>query len=220
MNFDLIEYDIVPLYTRENIAEFLFSDQEEEFLSTKKCKEYVDQYLQRLAPAILFAMKRDGWKIVITNHQNLEQEFGFSYKIYGLTHWETKRILLYASQKAIEFALAHEIGHYLDHFLGDISKTGAWTRIRQKHFPCKIPNDYFVEDLSSNLEYFAECFLLYSNEKEVLKTCNIDAYQFFAKIDRHIDDIVESLPPLNDCEKTQDPMFQGLQAELNCMLSV
>lgn len=50
---------------------------------------------------------------------------------------------------------------------------------------------YFTDKEENNKEYFANCFLLYINDKDLLKKVNKRAYQIMERICTNIEHIVE-----------------------------
>ena len=154
-----IEYKIQ--YTRGNIVHnFLFNnDTKEWFLSEKQAKACVEPYLSKIPESLLIAFKNEGWKITITN-ENLEKRYGYDFEIYGVTDREDKHIYVYSYEDAIKYGLGHEIGHFVDIYLGNVSFTRDWKDIAMKHKKTNIPPVYFGTGEGENPkdEYFADCF--------------------------------------------------------------
>ena len=92
----------------------------------------------------------------------------------------------------MSYGLGHEIGHFLDEYLGFISDTEEWKGLHTGHKKLpKIPVFYFSEPEETDYEYFADCFLLYLNEPTLLYDCNKHVYEMFEKIFTNIGAIVE-----------------------------
>ena len=192
--YDIIKYSISKRYTRDNIVkDFIFKPREIEWFLTKfQAKREIKQYIDMI-PSVFFAiLEHEGWSIVITD-ENLEQKFGFRYDIYGVTDEENKIIYVYAHQLAVKYALAHEIGHFIDSYLGNISKTYDWKKVRESHerYPSNKELDtyYFTEKEENDKEYFANCFLLYVNDKGSLYKVNQYAYKIMKRIFENIENI-------------------------------
>lgn len=185
-------------YTKKNlIDDFLFQDDYRKwFFSEMEGKEYLYEYLEKFKSfaSLLDVMAKHNWSIRFTA-QNLERKYDYSYEIYGITLYEQKQIYLYSHEYAIQYALIHEIGHFLDEYLGYISKTKQWSEIKQKHRKITGTDYYFTDKENENTEYFANCFLLYINDPGLLQQSNQDAYLLFKKIEKNIDkmiDVIES----------------------------
>lgn len=193
---DLVKYSISERYTKDNLAkDFIFKPQTKEwFLTESQAKKEVDAYLNTVPEAILDALSYEGWSIEITD-TNLESRFGFKYEIYGVTDEESKTIYVYAYPLAVKYALAHEIGHFVDSYLGNVSKMHDWKRISVLHenYPSnkELVTFYFTDKEENDKEYFANCFLLYINDKDLLKKVNKRAYQVMERICDNIEYIVE-----------------------------
>lgn len=109
-----IIYDFTKTYSREDIADFLLNfgnNKRNWFLTETQAREAVDAYLKKIPSAIISALEKEGWVIVITD-RNLEEKYGYNYEIYGVTDKEEKRIYIYTHKEGIEYALAHELGHF------------------------------------------------------------------------------------------------------------
>lgn len=194
-----IEYDIKP-HTQKEIKDFLFNndtDKKQYFFTNGQAKEYVDDYLKRIPEQIsgvLFNVFADnGWRIIITD-DNLEEKFGYNYEIYGVTDKEHKTIYVYAYPLAIEYGFGHELGHLVDIYLGNISGSDEWNKCFHQHKQLSnIPCFYFTVGYGeiSKEEYFADSFLLYLNDAELLRQCNTAVYNVFVKFFRNIHVLIE-----------------------------
>lgn len=194
MYFTNLAYHMVSKYTKDNLVkDYLFSNSRDKrwFLTENQANAAVREYLNKVPTAILNAFQKEGWHIIVTN-ENLEQRYGYNFEIYGVTDRDKKTIYVYSHQDALNYGLGHEIGHFLDEYLGFISDTEEWKglHIGHKKLP-KIPVFYFSEPEETDYEYFADCFLLYLNEPTLLYDCNKHVYEMFEKIFTNIDAIVE-----------------------------
>jgi len=185
---------MVPKYTKDNLVkDYLFSDSRDKkwFLTESQANAAVREYLNKIPTAILNAFQKEGWHIIVTN-ENLEQRYGYNFEIYGVTDRDKKTIYIYSHQDALSYGLGHEIGHFLDEYLGFISDTEEWKGLHTGHKKLpKIPVFYFSEPEETDYEYFADCFLLYLNEPTLLYDCNKHVYEMFEKIFTNIEAIVE-----------------------------
>ena len=196
-----IEYDIKP-HTQKEIKDFLFNndtDKKQCFFTNGQAKEYVDDYLKRIPEQIsgvlfnIFA--GNGWRVIITD-DNLEEKFGYNYEIYGVTDKEHKTIYVYAYPLAIEYGFGHELGHLVDIYLGNISGSDEWNKCFHQHKQLSnIPCFYFTVGYGeiSKEEYFADSFLLYLNDAELLQQCNVAVYNMFVKFFKNIHVLIEAV---------------------------
>lgn len=195
-----IEYDIKP-HTLKEIKDFLFNndaDKKQWFFTNGQAKEYVDDYLKRIPEQIsgvLNIFADNGWRVIITD-DNLEEKFGYNYEIYGVTDKEHKIIYVYAHPLAIEYGLGHELGHFVDIYLGNISGSNEWNKCFHQHKQLpNIPCFYFTVGYGeiSKEEYFADSFLLYLNDAELLQQCNVAVYNMFVKFFKNIHVLIEAV---------------------------
>lgn len=194
MYFTNLTYHMVPKYTKDNLVkDYLFNDSRDKkwFLTESQANTAVRKYLNKVPTAILNAFQKEDWHIIVTN-ENLEQKYGYNFEIYGVTDRDKKTIYIYSHQDALNYGLGHEIGHFLDEYLGFISDTEEWKGLHTGHKKLpKIPVFYFSEPEETDYEYFADCFLLYLNEPTLLYDCNKHVYEMFEKIFTNIGAIVE-----------------------------
>ncbi len=206
-----IIYDFTKTYSREDIADFLLNfgnNKRNWFLTETQAREAVDAYLKKIPSAIISALEKEGWAIVITD-RNLEEKYGYNYEIYGVTDKEEKRIYIYAHKEGIEYALAHELGHFLDEYLGGLSGSKKWLSIHSAHKALpKIPLSYFTGNIEKHDEFFADCFLLYINDSGLLMECNKYAFYLFERISNNIAPIVEILSK-NSSDISKNPIFRS-----------
>ena len=189
-----IEYNIPFKYTKDNIIDFLCeNDDKDWFLHKNDLKNYVEEYISKIPEQILKIFDKEGWKIILTN-ENLEDKFGFNFEIYGVTDKDYKTIYTYAHPVAITYGLGHEIGHFVDIFLGNISRTNQWKNICKQHKELSdMPIYYFTLNKCEfyDEEYFADSFLLFLNDKTLLKKCNESAYNLFDRLFKNIDTVID-----------------------------
>lgn len=196
-----IKYDIKP-HNKKEIKDFLFNnytDKKQCFFTNGQAKEYVDDYLKRIPEQIsgvLFNIFADnGWRVIITD-DNLGEKFGYNHEIYSVTDKEHKTIYVYAYSLAIEYRLGHELGHLVDIYLGNISESNEWDKCFHQHKQISnILYFYFTVGYGeiSKEEYFADSFLLYLNDAELLQQCNVAVYNMFVKFFKNIYVLIEAV---------------------------
>lgn len=114
---------------------------------------------------------KDGWQLVLTARGNLlNEKYGEGYG--GMADAGEKILYvkcdtgMYVTAKYS--ALAHEVGHYVDYTLDNISESQAFTAImeaeKEAYTACSVDNAY---GLTNQNEYFACMFSLYINEPEL-----------------------------------------------------
>lgn len=197
----LFTYDLIQKYDKNNLVkDFLFQDDQHGWFLTKtQLTDYLKRYIPKIPASILDAMETAGWQIVFTN-KSLEDKFLVTFEVYGMTDYNEKTAYVYAHELGIQYSLAHEIGHFLDNFLNNISNTTEWNAVKQEHKDFRIPAYYF-SDKDNAEEYFANCFLLYINDKELLRKCNNRACLLFDKIVNNMDAIMEIIIESDEYEK-------------------
>lgn len=84
-----------------------------DFFSSKQLTDYLEEILQRIPSKLLDNYEKDGWQIIITNKRNIEEEYNYTYQVYGCTDYEKKIAIVYANKNGID-SLLHELAHYLD----------------------------------------------------------------------------------------------------------
>lgn len=209
----VIKYKVNTRYNRDNIVKFLCStDTDNSFITEKQAADYVSNYLKRIPQQIMDALEKEKWEIIITD-ESLEEKFGYNFKIYGLTDREYKIIYTYSYPTAIEYGLGHEIGHFMDMYLGNISDTPEWIKIFHNHTDLADISPYYFTVGYGEIkkeEYFADCFLMYVNEPETLKRCNRSSYDLFRKLFDNIGVITELI---NNPVSPDSCFSNGLQIE-------
>ena len=185
-----IEYKIKPYFTKDTLMSFLCKDIN--YIDADKAKSYVEGYLSKIPVQILNVFDSENWKIIITN-EDLKEKFGFTYDIYGVTDYDAKTIYTYASEDAIQYGLGHEIGHFVDMYMGDLSQTLEWDKLVKTINPQYTPAYYFTlgNDENKGLEYFADSFLLYINDKLLLTRCSLEVNKFWNRLFDYLDDILK-----------------------------
>ena len=95
-----------------------------------------------------------GWQLVISATPLCER-FGYDTSIAGITCWRKNTIYLDDRSSAIDRAMIHELGHFIDDSNGWISLKGEFEKIYENE---KSKSSYGAYDESSPIEYFASVF--------------------------------------------------------------
>ena len=116
------------------------------------------RYWNLIPKHIRQAFVDDGWKLIITN-KSLENMYGYSFSIIGITVYDDKTICVEARENAIRRALCHEVGHYWDYKQNWASYESEFEEIynREKY----TFNEQYKADnhcISSPVEFYAEIF--------------------------------------------------------------
>lgn len=191
-------YDVIP---NTNLKDYLFDKNQtiDSFFSITQIKEKVEKVLSKVNNKLLEYFEKDNWKIIITNRKKLEEEYLTIYQVDGITDFDKKEIIVYATENGIEYSLIHELGHYLDKKLYDVSKSSEWFKMYQENnSKCPLINNYSIQyftDMNRCNEVFADSFLVYTLDPGVLKRYMPDVYNLFVRINY-------SLDYLDDCSKS------------------
>ena len=113
---------------------------------------------------------KDGWAIILTD-KSIRDEMNTEYDIIGITLPDDKQIKIMGTQKAIREALIHEVGHYIDIKLGDISKTIGFSSIYKETYNelLNYTDNYTVAEFNER-EAFAELIKHYYMNNIKIKT--------------------------------------------------
>lgn len=162
-----IQYSYINLST---INDFIFDKDNELFCDIAELKSTVINILTSLPGIIIERFEQTHWTIEFTNTKNLEEMYNIDYEIEGITDFEHKIIYIYAKRSYIYSSLLHEIGHFIDWYLGTISLDIRWDNIFNTNRN-KILNSNLFPDLSlsnnniSSFECFADIMSIYLSQK-------------------------------------------------------
>lgn len=155
-----IKYDFEPKFV---INDFIFNKNNvssNDFVSLNELQTEVENRLKRIPKEILKIVNKEDWLLIITNKRNLESEYNIDFKVYGITDFEKKELIVYAQKDPIMFSIPHEFGHIVDKYFNNISKTNDWIKIANKYVASVVDgNSYFTSTDSS--EFFADCIAAY-----------------------------------------------------------
>ena len=150
--------------------------------SNAQLEKEINTTLSKIPNILLEKAEKKGWSCRITNLRNLENEYGYDFKISGLTDYIRSQIVVYATFDGVHYALPHEMGHLLDQLLGNITDSDEWddiykkakTNIKNKwqpewHTKYNILQEKYFLDIENKKEFFADAFLLYCMDRPLLK---------------------------------------------------
>lgn len=203
MEIDII-IDYKPTMT---IDKYVFEAPEDEFLSAIQVREKVIEALSLMPQSVIDLAVMQGYKVIITNTQNLETKYHIGYDVLSMIDYESKEILAYASPLAIS-VIAHEFGHIIDNALGGISGKRSWFELCDKYkenIENAINNAtrswaYFTS--TDYTEFFCDCFLTYVVNPVLLENNFPDIYPIFKRIVKALDYIEIPNSQLADTDNT------------------
>lgn len=161
-----------------------------DFFSENQLIDYLEEILEKIPSKLLDSYEKNGWKIIITNQRNIEEDYNFEYEVYGCTDYEQKTTIVYANKNGID-SLLHELAHYLDSLI-EISKTIEWENIYKKEqifYKSEDLKDYFTAT-DSQFECFADAFLVYILNKDLLKRKSERTYKIINNLFIYFDYII------------------------------
>lgn len=176
-------YDFEPKFV---VNDFIFNKNNVssgDFFSLDELQAEVRGRLENIPKEILKIVNKEDWLLIITNKRNLEAEYNVDFKVYGITDFEKKEIVVYAQKDPILFSIPHEFGHIVDKYFNDISKTDDWIKIANEYAASAVDrrDSYFTNTDPS--EFFADCIAAYSLNQSIF-----DSYRM-----RDILDIIERM---------------------------
>lgn len=188
MKIDII-IDYKPTMT---IDKYVFEAPEDEFLSAVQVREKVVEALSLVPQSVIDLAVMQGYKVVVTNTQNLETKYRVNYDVLSMIDYESKEIVAYASPLAIS-VIAHEFGHVIDNALGGISRKRSWLELCDKYKESieNVVNNatrsraYFTS--TDYTEFFCDCFLTYVVNPVLLEDNFPDIRPIFKRIVKALD---------------------------------
>ncbi len=168
-----IEYEFEPKIT---INDYIFNRLNQninEFATIEQLKEGVEKIIQCVPEQIIKIVEKEDWKLIITNKRDLEKQFGIEYKIFGITNFKEKEILVYAQKDPLKFSIIHEFGHIIDNYLNTISLSEDWKHITDVYAKRAVNHrdNFFTNEIPS--EFFSDCVLTYCINKELFGEYNM-----------------------------------------------
>ena len=193
-------------YEINSVQDYIFEESILDFDSFGKMKKAAIDVINGFPSEIIEKMIEANWKVEITNTKHLEEIYHVPYEIDGITDYKNKIIFLYPRQSAIYKALPHEIGHFVDENLGNLSENPKWLwafhQLKSRYLGSDLWDSLnLTAETASSKEIFAELlgsYLIENNEaiprqyclaKDVQYYCR-DCMQYMGKtVDAYISDI-------------------------------
>lgn len=123
-----------------------------------------------------------GWNIVVTD-ENLSDKYEMDYNVVGCTVQAEKTIYIVNDTRAIDKALLHEIGHYIDLRSDYSSQSVEFSNIylaeSAKLFEVNKTDDYAQ---TSEEEYFAEAFQQIIKRPDMISIQTPNTFNYIANI--------------------------------------
>lgn len=169
MNIDTV-IDFKP---KMSINQYIFGTSDDKFFSSTQIKDSVDDVLNKIPRVVTNLVVNQGYKIIVTNTQNLEEKYHIDYEVLSMADYDAKEILVYATPLAIS-TLPHEIGHIIDNSLNQISCTQDWLKLCDEYksrIEAVVKNatrNYAYFTSTDPTEFFCDCFLTYVMRMDLL----------------------------------------------------
>jgi hypothetical protein len=132
---------------------------------------------------IRLSFSRDGSKIYITDeHLGLKFHNNNDSSILGVTSFDTTKLnceIFISSSDVSTEAIIHEAGHYFDGKLNNISLSDDFEDIwTQEYLNLIVFDSNDIANMNTSSEYFAEAFLQYCKNANLLKLYCPQTYRF------------------------------------------
>lgn len=169
MNIDTV----IEFEPNMSINQYIFGVSDDEFFSPAQIKDAVDDVLNKIPHVVTNLVVNQGYKIIVTNTQNLERKYRIDYEVLSMADYDAKEIIVYATPLAIS-TMPHEIGHIIDNFLNQISRTQNWLNLcddyksRIEVVVNNATKTYAYFTSTDPTEFFCDCFLTYVMHIELL----------------------------------------------------
>lgn len=138
----------------------------------------INQQLSMIPQYLITEFQNDGWHIYCTD-MNIDavyynSQFG---AVMGTTNYDEHRILIEDRQQAVNEAVIHEIGHWLDYHNGTVTDSNEFMNIYYAETDA-FKNGFGVHFYYDQKELFAEAFWKYITENQQLADCCPRLYDF------------------------------------------
>lgn len=125
--------------------------------------------------------EENGWAVYVTTENLGQKYFGRKMSILALTVTEEKAIYIDDHEKAAR-SVIHEMGHYIDYSFGFISSTDEFSSIfREEAEKFRSIHYTHINNTCTELEYFAESYLVMITEPDILIEYCPKTYEFLKK---------------------------------------
>lgn len=141
----------------------------------------VDEKLSALPEEILDAFVEEGWKMYVTD-KDLDQNFygGRFGAVQGTTSIDSYEIFIEDRENAVEGSPVHEMGHFVDWYLGDggfLTDTEEFQEIYKEEMDCFV-DGLDVKCYMDQKELFAEGIFAFFGQPEAFRSCAPKLYGF------------------------------------------
>lgn len=211
---------IIEFQPKSNYKDWIFknvnNNKNLDYFSKKQIEELIDKVLTKIPNRLLDALEILGWKIIVTNTRNLEEECDSNIKIYGYTSFEKKEIKVYATKEGINESLPHEIAHFLDSII-NLTNSNEWRKIfNEEKDSFKMMSNYFTYSNYPS-ECFADAFMVYIIDACQLKRYSSKTYSVIENIFEYIEYIIDDDLLKNLKEKEEERNKEILSSlEISC----
>lgn len=154
------------------------------YSKNEKLNKKLQVYIDKIPDEVLYAIQSVGYHIYLVKEPAKYFPEGGYKALAGLTDPADKKIYISKNKDYFRAAVAHEIGHAYDDYLGWISDSKEFKKVykaEKKKFisTSGIENSYFRSDRS---ELFAEAFSMYIHDRKILKKKTPKTYKFIANL--------------------------------------
>ena len=141
----------------------------------------INQQLSMIPQHLLTEFQNDGWHIYCTDMDIdavcYNSQFG---AVMGTTNYYEHRILIEDRQSAVNEAVIHEIGHWLDYHNGTVTDSSGFMNIYYTETDA-FKNGFSVHFYYDQKELFAEAFWKYITANQQLADCCPQLYNFMQR---------------------------------------
>ena len=154
------------------------------YSKNEKLNKKLQVYIDKIPDEVLYAIQSVGYRIYLVKEPAKYFPEGGYKALAGLTDPADKKIYISKNKDYFRVAVAHEIGHAYDDYLGWISDSKEFKKVykaEKKKFisTSGVENSYFRSDRS---ELFAEAFSMYIHDRKILKKKTPKTYKFIANL--------------------------------------
>ena len=154
------------------------------YSNNEKLNKKLQVYIDKIPDKVLYAIQSVGYRIYLVKEPaKYFPESGYT-ALAGLMDPADKKIYISKNKDYFRVAVAHEIGHAYDDYLGWISDSKEFKKVykaEKKKFisTSGVENSYYRSDRS---EFFAEAFSMYIHDRKILKKNTPKTYKFIRSL--------------------------------------
>lgn len=147
-------------------------------ISTDLCAK-AEGKLQYIPSNLMSKFKSEGWKLKITDQNIGSMMFGGASNIIGATSEPREAIYVANTKHAINAAIVHEFGHYLDHLTYTSFDNSEFQSIYEAEVG-SLKGTFGLSNSDTNNvhEYYASCFYCYIMNGATMQSVAPQSYQF------------------------------------------